>query len=813
MGYSVAIDRKWQKKWEETNIYRFDRDNIDKKLYCLEMFSYPSGAKLHAGHWYNFGLTDSWARMKRMQGHNVFHPQGFDAFGLPAENYAIKTGIHPKDSTMQNIATMEEQLRRMGATFDWDYEVITCLPEYYKWTQWIFLQLFKHGLAYRKNAPVNWCPSCKTVLANEQVVDGCCERCSSEVTRKNLTQWFFRITKYAQELLDCLPGLDWPEKTKKIQTNWIGRSEGAEIEFKVADSGLSFRVFTTRADTLYGVTYVVLAPEHELVYRITTDACRRAVDEYREAAAKASEIDRMSTVREKTGVFTGAYAIHPLTGEKVQIWIADYVLAGYGTGCVMAVPAHDERDYEFAKKFNLEIKRVIKGAEGVDDALPFVEDGFLVGSMEFDGLSSADARAAIVKKLAGMNAGEPKVTYRLRDWLVSRQRYWGAPIPIIYCDKCGIVPVPEDQLPVELPYNVVFTPDGESPLAKCEEFINTTCPCCGGPAKRDSDTLDTFVCSSWYFLRYPDNKNDREAFNRELINKMLPVDKYVGGAEHAAMHLLYARFFTKALRDMGYLDFDEPFLSLVHQGVILGADGQKMSKSRGNTVSPDEYIERYGSDVFRTYLAFGFNYVEGGPWSDEGIRAIDRFIARVERLVRKFAGEKGTPGSDRFGPEEKELNYVRHYAIKCATEDTEIFQFNTAIARIMELINALYKYDALESRNMKLMEDAVKDAILLMSPFAPHFAEEMWEVLGYEYSIFNQPWPVYDEKALVRDEIEMAVQINGQVKYKINVPRDADDKQIEEAALTDERAAGYIGGKSIVKVIVVKGRLINIVVR
>jgi len=813
MGYSVAIDRKWQKKWEETNIYRFDRDNIDKKLYCLEMFSYPSGAKLHAGHWYNFGLTDSWARMKRMQGHNVFHPQGFDAFGLPAENYAIKTGIHPKDSTMQNIATMEEQLRRMGATFDWDYEVITCLPEYYKWTQWIFLQLFKHGLAYRKNAPVNWCPSCKTVLANEQVVDGCCERCSSEVTRKNLTQWFFRITKYAQELLDCLPGLDWPEKTKKIQTNWIGRSEGAEIEFKVADSGLSFRVFTTRADTLYGVTYVVLAPEHELVYRITTDACRRAVDEYREAAAKASEIDRMSTVREKTGVFTGAYAIHPLTGEKVQIWIADYVLAGYGTGCVMAVPAHDERDYEFAKKFNLEIKRVIKGAEGVDDALPFVEDGFLVGSMEFDGLSSADARAAIVKKLAGMNAGEPKVTYRLRDWLVSRQRYWGAPIPIIYCDKCGIVPVPEDQLPVELPYNVVFTPDGESPLAKCEEFINTTCPCCGGPAKRDSDTLDTFVCSSWYFLRYPDNKNDREAFNRELINKMLPVDKYVGGAEHAAMHLLYARFFTKALRDMGYLDFDEPFLSLVHQGVILGADGQKMSKSRGNTVSPDEYIERYGSDVFRTYLAFGFNYVEGGPWSDEGIRAIDRFIARVERLVRKFAGEKGTPGSDRFGPEEKELNYVRHYAIKCATEDTEIFQFNTAIARIMELINALYKYDALESRNMKLMEDAVKDAILLMSPFAPHFAEEMWEVLGYEHSIFNQPWPVYDEKALVRDEIEMAVQINGQVKYKINVPRDADDKQIEEAALTDERAAGYIGGKSIVKVIVVKGRLINIVVR
>ena len=813
MAYSTEIDRKWQKKWEETQIYKFDKNNMEKKLYCLEMFSYPSGAKLHAGHWFNFGLTDSWARMKRMQGYNVFHPQGFDAFGLPAENYAIKTGIHPKDSTMQNIATMEEQLKRMGATFDWDYEVITCLPEYYKWTQWIFLQLYKHGLAYRKNAPVNWCPRCKTVLANEQVIDGCCERCNSEVTKKNLTQWFFKITQYAQELLDCLPQLDWPEKTKKIQTNWIGRSEGAEIEFQVAGTDLTFRVFTTRADTLYGVTYVVLAPEHELVDKITTDDCRQAVEDYREAVKKVSEIDRMSTVREKTGVFTGAYAIHPLTGEKVPIWIADYVLAGYGTGCVMAVPAHDERDYEFATKYNLEIRRVIKGAEGVDDALPFTEYGILTGSREFDGYTSEEARIAIVRELEGMNKGELKVTYRLRDWLVSRQRYWGAPIPIIYCDKCGTVPVPEDQLPVELPYNVVFTPDGESPLAKCEEFVHTTCPCCGGPAKRDTDTLDTFVCSSWYYLRYPDNKNDKEPFNRELINRMLPVDKYVGGAEHAAMHLLYARFFTKALRDMGYLDFDEPFLSLVHQGTILGADGQKMSKSRGNTVSPDEYIEKYGSDVFRMYLAFGFSYVEGGPWSDEGIKAMDRFIARVERLITKFASEKDTKGSDQFGPNEKELNYIRHYAIKSVTEDTEVFQFNTAIARLMELINALYKYDALENRNMTLMEETIRDAILLMSPFAPHFAEEMWERMGYDYSVFNQPWPSYDEKALVRDEIEMAVQFNGQVKYKINVPRDADNQQIEQAALSDERAAGYIGGRNIVKVIVVKGRLINIVVK
>ena len=813
MGYSREIDKKWQKKWEESKLYKFDRDKLDKKLYCLEMFSYPSGAKLHIGHWYNFGLTDSWARMKRMQGYNVFHPQGFDAFGLPAENYAIKTGIHPKDSTMSNIETMRRQLKEMGATFDWDYEVVTCVPEYYKWTQWIFLQLYKHGLAYRKKAPVNWCPSCQTVLANEQVVDGACERCNTEVTRKHLTQWFFKITAYAQELLDCLPALDWPEKTKKIQTNWIGRSEGAEIEFRVDGMDLSFRVFTTRADTLYGVTYVVLAPEHELVDIITTPECRESVKKYRDMVNKVSEIDRLSTTREKTGVFTGAYAVHPLTGKKVPIWIADYVLAGYGTGCVMAVPAHDERDYEFATKYGLDIIRVIKGKEGVDDTLPFVEDGIMTGSAEFDGMPSDEGRIAVVKKLEKEGKGELKVTYRIRDWLVSRQRYWGAPIPVVYCDKCGIVPVPEDQLPVELPYNVVFTPDGESPLAKCEEFMNTTCPTCGGPARRESDTLDTFVCSSWYFLRYPDNRNDKEPFNREWINKILPVDKYVGGAEHAAMHLLYARFVTKALRDMGYLDFDEPFLSLVHQGTILGADGQKMSKSRGNTVMPDEYIEKYGSDVFRMYLAFGFAYVEGGPWSDDGIKAMDRFVARVERFVDKLVSERGMPSADKMGAEEKELNYIRNYAIKNVTADTEQFQFNTSIARIMELVNAMYKYDALESKNRALLEDTTKDMLKLIAPFAPHFAEEMWERMGNPYSIFNEPWPVHDEKALVKDEVELAVQFNGQVKFRINVPSDADNKAIEEIALNDERSKPYLKDKTVVKVIVVKNRLVNIVVK
>ena len=812
MAYSTKIDEKWQKKWEETGLYRFDRDNLDKKLYCLEMFSYPSGANLHVGHWYNYGLTDTWARLKRMQGWNVFHPQGFDAFGLPAENYAIKTGIHPKDSTYANIRTMEEQLRKMGATFDWDYEVITCAPEYYKWTQWIFLKLYEHGLAYRKKAPVNWCPSCKTVLANEQVIDGACERCKSEVTKKDLTQWFFKITDYAQELLDCLPQLDWPEKTKKIQQNWIGRSEGAEIVFEGADGSFSFKVFTTRADTLYGVTYVVLAPENELVDRITTPEYRDAVEQYREQAKKQTEIERMSTVREKTGVFTGAYAINPVNGDKVPIWIADYVLAGYGTGCVMAVPAHDERDYEFATKYNLPIKRVIKGGEGVDDALPFVEDGILIDSAEFTGMGSAQARQEIVKKLNGQGKGEFRVNYRLRDWLVSRQRYWGAPIPIIYCDDCGIVPVPEKDLPVELPYNVEFTPDGESPLAKCSEFINTTCPKCGKPAKRDPDTLDTFVCSSWYFLRYPDNRNSEKAFDTGWINKMLPVDKYVGGAEHAAMHLLYARFVTKALRDMGYLNFDEPFLSLVHQGTILGPDGNRMSKSKGNTISPDDYIQEYGSDVFRMYLGFGFAYTEGGPWSDDGIKAISRFVGRVERLIESAAALDRTLEGE-YGAEEKELDFVRHTAIKGVTEDADRFQFNTSIARIMELVNALYKYESTGRKNYRLYVDTVMDLLKLLAPFAPHLAEELWEKMGGPYSIFSQEWPKWDEQKLVRDEVEIVIQLNGKIKEKIMVPSGLDKSQTEEAAMKNAKVADLLEGKTVLKVIAVPGRLVNIVVK
>ena len=813
MAYSTETDKKWQKKWEEMKLYRFDPDKIDKKLYCLEMFSYPSGANLHVGHWYNYGLTDSWARMKRMQGFNVFHPQGFDAFGLPAENYAIKTGVHPRDSTYKNIDTMEAQLKRMGATFDWDYEVITCDPEYYKWTQWIFLKLFEKGLAYRKKAPVNWCPSCKTVLANEQVVDGACERCKNEVSKRDLTQWFFKITEYAQELLDCLPGLDWPEKTKKIQTNWIGRSEGAEIIFKAADGNVEFKVFTTRPDTLYGATYVVLAPESELVDKITAAEYKKSVEEYREAAKKQTDIERMSTVREKTGVFTGAYAVNPINGEKIPIWIADYVLSGYGTGCIMAVPAHDERDYEFAVKFKLPIIRVIKSQDGSDDALPFSDYGIVVNSAEFTGMKSEEVKKGITEKLQSDRKAEFKVNYRLRDWLVSRQRYWGSPIPIIHCEHCGVVPVPEKDLPVELPYNVQFKPDGESPLTKCEEYINTPCPKCGAPAKRDPDTLDTFVCSSWYYLRYPDNRNSEKVFDTGWIDKMLPVDKYVGGAEHAAMHLLYARFFTKALRDMGYLHFDEPFLSLVHQGTILGPDGNRMSKSRGNTISPDDYITENGSDVFRMYLGFGFAYTEGGPWSDDGIKAISRFVSRVERLVDSVVAV-GKSGGREPGSEEKELNFIRNASIRGVSEDVEKFQFNTSIARLMELINALYKYDSsVSDKNMGLYLDTIKDLIKLMAPFAPHFAEEMWQKLGMDYSIFNQKWPEWNAKALVRDEAEIAVQLNGKVRDKIMLPSGLGREQTEEAAMKDDKVKALLEGKTVVKVIAVPGKLVNVVIK
>lgn len=837
MSYSKEIDHKWNKKWEEWDMYSFNPDAPGEKRYCLEMFSYPSASKLHIGHWYNYALSDSWARMKKMQGYNVFQPMGFDAFGLPAENYAIKTGIHPHDSTIQNIQTMEEQLKDMGGLFAWDHEISTCMPDYYRWTQWLFLQLYKNDLAYRKNAPVNWCPSCHTVLANEQVIDSCCERCGTEVTHKNLTQWFFRITKYAQELLDCLPGLDWPEKTKKIQTNWIGRSAGAQIHFTAFKNGeavldengkeLELKVFTTRADTLLGVSYVVCAPESELCSRLITAEQKEVAEAYIEETKKASDIDRMSTDRPKTGVFTGSYAKHPLTGKLVPIWMSDYVIATYGTGVVMAVPAHDERDYAFATKYDLPIQRVIKSKttnSSEEGELPFCEAGILVNSGEFDGLTSEEGLKAIVNKLKAEDKGDFFINYRLRDWLVSRQRYWGAPIPVVHCEKCGIVPVPEKDLPVLLPYEVEFKGDGKSPLAECSAFIETTCPNCGDSAKRDPDTLDTFVCSSWYYLRYADPHNEEEPFNKDLIDRLLPVDKYIGGAEHAAMHLLYSRFITKALRDMGYLKFDEPFLSLVHQGTILGEDGQKMSKSKGNTVSPDEYVDEFGSDAFRLYMAFAFAYTEGGPWSDSGIKSIAKFLQRIERQTDEIAAglkdanlswkSANKPDATALNKEEKELNFVLNNSIKGVTTDSERFQFNTSISRIMEVSNALSKY-LLEATEPNWIFAAYVQLtnIQLLAPFAPHWMEELWEQTGHDESIFISTWPEVDEKAFVRDTIEIGVQINGQVKHRLDIPTEASPEDVEKIVLGDTTVQNIIAGKEVVKFIYIRGRLANIVIK
>jgi len=801
------IEKKWQKIWADEKLNEFD-GNYDKKFYCLEMFSYPSGAKLHIGHWYNYGLTDSFARYKRMKGYSVFQPMGFDAFGLPAENYAIKTGIHPQDSTIKNIETMENQLSRIGAMFDWTAEIKTCMPDYYKWTQWLFLKLYENGLAYRKEAPVNWCPSCNTVLANEQVVGGECERCGTTVVKKDLTQWFFKITDYAEDLLQGLDKLDWPEKTKLMQKNWIGKSFGAEVTFK-AESGDEFKVFTTRIDTIFGVSYVVLAPEHPLVKKLTSPERKEAVEAYVYETSKANEIERLSSDREKTGVFLGAYAINPANGKKVPIFAADYVLYSYGTGAVMGVPAHDERDFVFAGKYGQPVNQVITN-KSKDATLPYTEDGYLVSSGEFDGLFGDEARKAIVNKLQKEGKAEFKVNYRLRDWLISRQRYWGAPIPVIHCPKCGDVAVPYEDLPVKLPYNVEFKPDGKSPLAKCDEFMHTKCPRCGGEALRDPDTLDTFVCSSWYYLRYPDSKNDKMPFDPEIINKMLPVDKYVGGAEHACMHLLYARFITKALKDMGYLNFDEPFLSLTHQGVILGPDGNRMSKSHGNIVAPDSYVNEYGSDVFRLYLLFGFNYTEGGPWNDDGIKSVSKFLDRVERLFNKVKVLKGE-NPDLYGDDEKELDFILNNTIKSVDRDMEVFSFNTAVARLMELVNALTKYEAKSVKNEKLLYDSVVTLIKLLAPCVPHFAEELWHEIGNNESVFKAEYPVFDESKLVKDEVEYAVQINSKMKGKIVLQKSMTEDMIKEAVLSFAPVKEALSGKEPKKVIVIRGRLVNVI--
>ncbi len=808
----VNVDKKWNAYWENNRCHLFNPKHADKKYYVMEMWPYPSGANLHLGHWFNFAPSDTFARYKKMSGYEVFQPMGFDAFGLPAENFAIKTGTHPKDNTLKNITTMERQLRDMGAMYDWDHEVSTCLPEYYRWTQWLFLQLYKKGLAYQKKAPVNWCSSCNTVIANEQVVDGACERCGTPVVRKEMTQWFFKITDYADELLRDLDKIDWPEKTKTMQRNWIGRSEGSEITFALEGRNDGITVFTTRADTLMGVSYVVLAPEKDIVLEITTPECRAAVEAYREETSRASDIDRLSSAREKTGVFTGAYCLHPVSGQKIPVWIADYCLGTYGTGAVMGVPAHDERDFAFAHKYRLPVKRVIRAANGEDDTLPYCAYGVTTDSAPFDGLASAEAIATIQAHLAKEGKGGKKINYRLRDWSVSRQRYWGTPIPIVYCPEHGAVPVPEKDLPVELPYGVNFTPDGASPLRKCETYMNTVCPVCGKPARRDPDTLDTFVCSSWYFLRYPDSHNTQKAFDTATADKMLPVDKYIGGAEHACMHLLYARFITKALRDMGYIHFDEPFASLVHQGLILGPDGFKMSKNRGNVINPDVYVNEYGSDAFRLYLMFRFAFTEGGAWSDDGVKSVVKFLDRIERVVLKSHEAAKKSRKDAITPQDKELAYTLNYTVKSVRQDCENFSFNTAIARMMELVNAMYKYEADKACDYAYLRYVSQELVKLLAPFCPHVAEELHELCGGKGTVFAQSYPVCDEHALVRDQVEIAVQICSKMKGRISVPSDADEETAKALALADPAIVAAIGGAAVKKAIYIRGRLLNLIV-
>lgn len=799
------IEKKHRENWKKNDLYHFDSAAAKNKFYLLEMFSYPSSSNLHLGHWWNYGLSDSYGRFKRMQEYDVFQPMGYDAFGLPAENFALKTGIHPKDSTYKNMDIMDEQLQTMGATFNWNYKLATCEPSYYKWTQWLFLQLYKNGLAYQKYSPVNWCPSCKTVLANEQVIGGECDRCKSLVERKDMTQWFFKITDYAEELLNDLNKIDWPQKTKIAQTNWIGKSIGAEIIFKTDSEDI--KVFTSRPDTLYGVTYVVLAPENKLVKEFTTPQQAKAVEDYINESKLKQDIDRLSTLN-KSGVFTGSYCINPINNKKIPIFIADYVLNTYATGCVMGVPAHDERDFDFATLYNLPIIQVIT-SKSQDASLPYINSGIMINSDDLNGMDNTKAKDIIVNRLEEIKAGNKKINYRLRDWSVSRQRYWGAPIPIIHCKHCGIVPVPEKDLPVELPYDVDWKPDGKSPLGKNEDYMSCICPKCGKPARRDPDTLDTFVCSSWYYLRYPDANNTKEPFNKDVINKMLPVDKYVGGIEHATMHLLYARFITKFLRDQGFINFDEPFKSLIHQGMILGADGQKMSKSKGNTVSPDEFIKEYGSDALRLHLMFTYNYLEGGNWSSENLKNMTKFMDRIERIVELAMSSNG----DAFNTKEDEaLEFVFNNSIKNITKDLEIFSFNTCLARIMELVNQMYKYELLTEKNSKLYKKIAVDLVKILAPFAPHFAEEIWqEKLGFSTSIFNEKYPVADEKKLIQSTVEILIQIKSKPLTKMIVENNLEESKAKELILNDEKVKQSITGKNILKFVYIKNRLCNII--
>ena len=818
-----AIEKKWQKKWAEENFYRTEMEPGTKKYYVLEMFPYPSG-NLHMGHVRNYSIGDVMARYKRMAGYNVIHPMGFDAFGMPAENAAIKHGVRPADWTYDNIENMKRQQREMGLSYDWVREVETCRPDYYRWTQWLFELFYKRGLAYKKEASVNWCDTCGTVLANEQVIDGKCWRCDSDVHKKNLSQWFFKITAYADELLRDLSLLSgWPERVKTMQENWIGRSEGLEFTLDVPALGEKIPVYTTRPDTAFGITFLALAAEHPLLEKICRDNPKAAeIRAFCQRIHNQSDLERTSGESEKEGIFTGVYCVNPFNGKEVQIWVTNYVLAEYGTGAVMGVPSGDQRDWLFATKYGIDKILTLqpKGQELKLEEMTaaYVEkDGVLVNSGKFTGMEMHDAVKAIIDEAEAQGFGKRQINYRLRDWLISRQRYWGAPIPVIHCPKCGMVLVPEEKLPVKLPENVRFEQGAVSPLAQCEEFIHCTCPECGGPAKRETDTMDTFICSSWYYMRYTDAHNDKEPFAKEKVNYWAPVDQYIGGIEHAILHLLYSRFVTKVLRDAGAVNFDEPFTNLLTQGMVI-KDGAKMSKSKGNVVSPEEIIARYGADTARLFILFAAPPERDLEWSDQGVEGAYRFLNRVWRLILSFS-EKIKAASGAYDiaaltPEEKELRRVLHVTIAKVTEDVkERFTFNTALSSIMELVNAFYGFQDSTDVNPHLVRETALDLVKLLAPFAPHITEELWQRLGGEKSVHIQPWPAYEEAAMRQDEVEIVLQINGKVRDKIVVAAELDAAGMEQAALAQPRVKQYTEGKTIVKVIAIPGKLVNIVVR
>ena len=822
------VETKWQKYWHSQNFFESNVDKNKKEYYVLEMFPYPSGEP-HMGHVKNYVIGDVVARYKQSRGFNILHPMGWDSFGLPAENAAIKNQIHPAIWTKNNIQKMKNTLQSMGITYDWNREISTCSPEYYKWTQWIFLQLYKNKLAYKKKAVVNWCPSCATVLANEQVVNGRCERCGAEVTKKELSQWFFKITDYAQQLLDDMDILEeWPERVLTMQKNWIGRSEGAKVEFKIFGRDETISVFTTRPDTLFGVTFFVLSPEHPMVKQLTRGTSyEKQVKQFRNEIAKENVSEKDLATTEKRGCFTGQFAINPLNQEKVPIWVANYVLMEYGTGMVMAVPAHDQRDLEFARKYNLPVRVVIQPENAALSGETLKEaydgEGVMVNSGDFNGLHSLKAKEVITKHLEDKNLGKKEINYRLRDWLISRQRYWGAPIPIIYCEKCGIVPVPETDLPVYLPEDVNFKPTGLSPLLSSKEFLYTTCPNCGGKARRETDTMDTFVCSSWYYLRFCSPDLTDKPFDDEELHYWMPVDQYIGGVEHAILHLLYSRFFVKALNDMGYLRFKEPFKRLFTQGMVC-KDGAAMSKSKGNVVTPGEIFNQYGIDATRVMILFASPPEVDMEWSDKGIEGASRFLNRVWRFVyqyhKLFQEKEHTSipkNTDTMNKDIKDLKRKIHQTIKKVTEDIEErFHFNTAISAIMELVNSLYSFDIKVSQmsqaHKSVFKDAIKTTIQLLNPIAPHFCEELWHEIGYKKSLYLEPWPEYNIEALKEEEILIIVQINGKLRDKIKILSNISEEDIKGKVLKLPKVKKWINNKKIDKIIYVSGKLLNIVV-